>query len=232
MSSNMIAWKTGVIDGIPIFLGYVAVSFTFGIMAKSSGLTTFQAVTMSLLNFTSAGQFAALGLITASSSYIEMAVTQLALNLRYSLMSCSLSQKLDSTSGFLHRIFIAHGISDEIFGVSISKDGKLNPFYNYGLMSASLPGWVLGTYLGVVSGSILPDRVISALSIALYGMFIAVVIPPAKGNKQLASVIFVSMVMSFLFSTFIHITSGFKIVILTIVVAGLAARLFPVYEEN
>jgi predicted branched-subunit amino acid permease len=186
---------------------------------------------MSLLNFTSAGQFAALGLITASSSYIEMAVTQLALNLRYSLMSCSMSQKLDSQSGFLHRIFIAHGISDEIFGVSISKDGKLNPFYNYGLMSASLPGWVLGTYLGVVSGSILPERAISALSIALYGMFIAVVIPPAKGNKQLTSVILVSMIMSFLFSTFIHITSGFKIVILTVVVAGLAAYLFPLKEN-
>ncbi|MBP2651049.1 MAG: putative branched-chain amino acid permease (azaleucine resistance) [Firmicutes bacterium] len=167
MNDNITNWKNGVKDGIPIFLGYVAVSFTFGIMAKNAGLTPLAAVIMSVTNVTSAGQFAALGLIGASSSYFEMAVTQLVLNLRYCLMSCSLSQKLDGKVPFVHRFLVAYGVTDEIFGVSVCKNGRLSPFYSYGLMSIAIPGWVLGTFLGVVSGSILPGRVISALSIAL-----------------------------------------------------------------
>lgn len=234
VKNSIIYWKNGVKDGIPICLGYIAVSFTFGIIAKNAGLTPFQAVIMSVTNFTSAGQFAALGLIGVSSSYLEMAVTQFILNLRYCLMSCSLSQKLDSRTAFLHRFWVAHGVTDEIFGVSVCKDGKLNPFYNYGLMSVSMPGWALGTFLGVVSGSILPERIISALSLALYGMFMAVIIPPAKGNKLLAGIIFLSMIMSLLFAkiaVFSHISSGFKIIILTVLIAGLAAFLFPVKED-
>ena len=234
MKNSIIHWKNGVKDGIPICLGYFAVSFTFGIMAKNAGITPFQAVIMSVTNFTSAGQFAALGLIGASSTYLEMAVTQFVLNLRYCLMSCSLSQKLDSKTAFLHRFLVAHGVSDEIFGVSVCKNGKLNPFYNYGLMSVSMPGWALGTFLGVVSGSILPERIISALSIALYGMFMAVIIPPAKDNKLLSCIILLSMAMSLLFtkiSVFSHISSGFKIIILTILIAGIAALLFPIKED-
>jgi predicted branched-subunit amino acid permease len=231
MGKNIAQWKNGIKDGVPICLGYIAVSFTFGIVARKTGLTPFQAVIMSATNLTSAGQFAALGLIGASATYLEMAVTQFIINLRYCLMSCSLSQKLDSKSVFVHRFVVAFGISDEIFGVSVCKNGKLNPFYNYGLMSISMPGWTLGTFLGAVSGGILPGRIISALSIALYGMFMAVIIPPAKDNKLLSGIILLSMMMSLLFtkiSAFSHISSGFRIIILTILIAGIAAILFPI----
>jgi predicted branched-subunit amino acid permease len=234
MNNNIAQWKSGIKDGIPICLGYFAVSFTFGIMAKNAGLTPFQAVFMSLTNLTSAGQFAALGLIGVSSTYIEMAVTQFILNLRYCLMSCSISQKLDAKKAFLHRFLVAFGVTDEIFGVSVCKTGTLNPFYNYGLMSAAIPGWTLGTLLGVVSGSILPERIISALSIAIYGMFLAIIFPPARGNKLLACIILLSMFMSLVFAkiaVFTHISAGFKIIILTVLIAGVAALLFPIKEE-
>jgi predicted branched-subunit amino acid permease len=233
MESNILYYKSGIKDGIPICLGYIAVSFTFGIVAKNAGLTPFQAVLMSATNFTSAGQFAALGLIGTSATYLEMAITQLIINLRYCLMSCSLSQKLDSRKTFLHRFFMALGISDEVFGVSVCREGKLNPFYTYGVMSISMPGWAFGTFLGIVSGNILPERIISALSIALYGMFLAVIIPPAKGNKILSGLILLSMLMSLVISKisiFSQITAGFKIIFLTILIAGIAAVLFPLKE--
>ncbi|MCW2278578.1 AzlC family ABC transporter permease [Heliophilum fasciatum] len=233
MNSNLTFWKNGVKDGIPIFLGYFAVSFTFGIVAKNAGLTPFQAVLMSATNFTSAGQFAALGVIGSSATYIEMAITQLIINLRYCLMSCSLSQKMDESTAFAHRFPVAFGISDEIFGVSVCKEGKLHPFYNYGLMSIAMPGWTLGTLCGVVSGSLLPERMISALSIALYGMFIAIIVPPAKGNRLLAGIIFLSMLMSWLFTQIpmlSQISPGFKIIILTVLIAGAAALRFPIGE--
>lgn len=235
METNRIQWKNGFRDGIPIGLGYFAVSFTFGILAKKAGLTVFQAVVISLTNLTSAGQFAGLGLIGASATYLEMASTQLILNLRYCLMSCALSQKLNPEAPFWHRFFLAHGITDEIFGVAVCKNGKLNPFYHYGLMCSAIPGWTLGTYLGIVSGEFLPARVISALSIALYGMFIAVIIPPAKGNKVLSGIILLSMFMSLFFAkaaVFQTISPGFKIIILTVLIAGMAAFLFPLREED
>ena len=235
MNSNYWQWKYGVKDGIPICLGYFAVSFTFGIMASGSGLTPLQAVVMSAANLTSAGQFAALGIISASASYTEMAVTQLIINLRYCLMSCSLSQKLDSRHSFLHRFPVAYGVTDEIFGVSVCKPGRLSPFYNYGLITAAVPGWAGGTLFGAVCGDILPGRVISALSVALYGMFLAVIIPPAKGNRVLTGVILASMGLSFLFTKLpvvSSISSGFRIILLTVLIAGGAAFLFPVKEES
>lgn len=226
-------WKNGIKDGIPICLGYIAVSFTFGIMAKNTGLMSSQAVLMSATNLTSAGQFASLALIGTSAAYIEMAVTQLVINIRYCLMSFSLAQKFDSKTAFVHRFFVAFGITDEIFGVSVCREGKLDPYYNYGLMTISIIGWVLGTLLGVISGSLLPPRVISALSVALYGMFIAIIIPPAKGNKVLTGIILIAMSSSFLFtkiSILSQISSGFKIIILTLLIAGAAAVLFPIKE--
>lgn len=233
MSNKISPWKNGVQDGIPIALGYFAVSFTFGIVAKKAGLTPFQAVFMSGTNLTSAGQFGALALIGASAPYLEMALTQLIINLRYCLMSCSLSQKLETAAGWPHRFLVAFGITDEIFGVSVCRAGKLNPYYNYGLMSVSIPGWMLGTFCGVVSGGILPARIISALSIALYGMFIAVIVPPAKGSKLLTGIIVLSMLLSLLFAQLPilrEISQGFKIIILTVLIAGVAALLFPVKE--
>lgn len=226
MSYNIENFKNGIKDGIPVALGYLAVSFSFGIAAKTSGLTIFQAVLMSATNVTSAGQFASLGLINASASYMELAITQLIINLRYSLMSCAVSQKLDFKTPFFHRFFIGFGITDEIFGLSVCTKDNLNPFYNYGLMSIAFPGWILGTLLGVISGNILPERAISALSIAIYGMFIAIIIPPAKENRVLTGVIMISMISSFIFTKLPllnEISSGFKIIILSILISGIAA---------
>ena len=229
--NHKIAFKQGIIDGIPIALGYIAVSFTFGILAKDAGLTNFQAVLLSLLNLTSAGQFAGLGIITASASYVEMAFTQLVINLRYCLMSCALSQKLDQSTPFFHRFFMAYGNTDEIFGICSTREGKLDPFYSYGAICVASPGWALGTFLGALSGSILPARALSALGVALYGMFIAIIIPPAKNNKIIAGIVIVSMILSFVFTmipVLNQISSGFRIIILTLLIAGAAAALFPI----
>ena len=234
MGKNITYWKQGVKDGIPICLGYLAVSFTFGIAARNTGLTTFQSSLMSATNYTSAGQFSAIGLIGASALYFEMAVTQLIINLRYCLMSCALSQKLKEKTPLVHKFIMAFGITDEIFGVSVCSNGKLNPFYVYGAMSVAMPGWVLGTFFGVISGDILPLRIISTLSVALYAMFIAVIIPPARGNRVLAGLIILSMFLSFVFSK-IRILSliapGFKIIILTVLIAGAATVFFPLKED-
>ncbi len=235
MKTNLKEWQRGVKDAIPIALGYMAVSFTFGIIAKQSGFNPFEAVFMSITNFTSAGQFAGLTLIAASAAFLEIALTQLIINSRYFLMSAALSQKIDPNTSLFHRMLMAAGISDEVFGLSMAVKGKLNPFYTYGIMSMAMPGWALGTLLGIVSGNILPERLISALSIALYGMLLAVIIPPAKGNKVLTGLILISMSVSLLFAKLPYlnmISSGVKIILLTIVIAGVAAVLFPVKEER
>lgn len=233
MSYNIKNFKNGIKDGIPVALGYLAVSFSFGIAAKTSGLTVFQAILMSATNVTSAGQFTSLGLIGASASYMELAITQLIINLRYSLMSCAVSQKLDSKTAFFHRFFIGFGITDEIFGLSVCKKENLNPFYNYGLMSTAIPGWILGTLFGVISGNILPERAINALSIAIYGMFIAIIIPPAKENRLLTSVIMISMISSFMFTKLPilnQVSSGFKIIILSVLISSIAAYFSQIKE--
>lgn len=180
-------FKQGITDGIPIALGYLAVSFTFGMMAVQGGLTIWQAVLISLTNLTSAGQFAGLDIIIAGGSLWEMALTQLIINLRYCLMSFSLSQKLRRDETWGHRYGVAFGVTDEIFGVSASKPGKVSAFYNYGVMSVAIPGWTIGTLLGAISGSILPDFIMSALGVAIYGMFLAVIIPPSKKKQSSAS---------------------------------------------
>ena len=150
-------------------------------------------------------------------------------------MSCALSQKLDESTPFFHRFFISYGVTDEIFGISAAQKGKLHPFYSYGAISVAVPGWVLGTFFGVVSGNILPARMVSALSVALYGMFIAIIVPPAKENRVLAGIVILSMGLSFLFTrlpVLSQISSGFRIIILTILIAGVAAYFFPVSEET
>ncbi|MBQ8816098.1 MAG: AzlC family ABC transporter permease, partial [Lachnospiraceae bacterium] len=177
-------FKRGMKDGIPIALGYFAVSFTFGMAAVTGGLTIGQAVLISMTNLTSAGQFAGLNVILEAGSYWEIAMTQLIINLRYCLMSFSLSQKLESRKNPLHRYIVAFGVTDEIFGVSASQPGKVSPYYNYGAMSVASPGWTLGTLAGAVLGNLLPDAVTSAISVAIYGMFLAIVIPPAKANSN------------------------------------------------
>lgn len=228
-------YKKGLRDGIPIALGYFAVSFTLGIAAKKAGITAFQATLMSLTNSTSAGEFAAISAICAGSTYLEMAVMQAVINLRYLLMSCALSQKIDTKVGMLHRLIMGGGITDEIFGISVSVSDKLNPFYMYGAMSLAIPAWASGTCLGVVLGSVLPANIINALSIALYGMFLAVIIPPARDNKIIALIVVVSMAASYMFSIapiLKETSSGMRVILLTVVISMTAAFLFPIEEDN
>lgn len=229
------SFKKGIKDGIPISLGYLAVSFTFGMMSVSSGLSIWQAVLISLTNLTSAGQFAGLDIIVAGGSYWEMALTQLVINLRYCLMSFSLSQKMRRDEPWAHRYLVAFGITDEIFGVSASQEGKVSAFYNYGAMCMAIPGWTLGTLLGAISGSLLPDFIMSALGVAIYGMFLAVIIPPAKKNKAVLLVVVAAMAVSTLFAVvpgLNKVSSGFVIIITTLVTAGGAAYLCPVKEDE
>ena len=225
----------GLRDGFPIFLGYFAVSFTFGIAAVGSGLLPFQAVLISATNFTSAGQFAALSIISGSLSYIELALTQFVINLRYCLMSSSLTQKFKENMPLIHRFLIAFGNTDEVFAVCSSYNGKLSPVYCYGVISAALPGWVGGTLLGSVSGSFLPERILSAFGIALYGMFIAIILPPARKNRFIAILIFTAMLLSAAFSYLPYlkaVSSGFRIIILTVLLSCLAAFIKPVEESE
>ena len=232
---NQMNFKRGIQDGIPIGLGYFAVSFTFGMMAVSGGLTAWQAVLISLTNLTSAGQFAGLGIIVAGGSMWEMALTQLVINLRYCLMSFSLSQKLEKNISTGHRLAVAFGVTDEIFCVSASQEGRLSPWYNYGVMSMAIPGWTLGTLVGAVLGNVLPGFLVSALNVAIYGMFLAVIIPPAKKNKSVLGVVIGAMAISTVFAVvpvLNKVSSGFVIIITTLIVAGLAAHFSPIPEEK
>ena len=225
----------GMKDGLPVALGYLAVSFTLGIAAVKSGLTPFQAFATSALNNTSAGEFAAFSLIGAGVSYMEIALTTLILNMRYILMSCALSQKIDKNTPIVHRFLMAYDVTDEIFGLSIMSEGRLDPKYTYGLIAISAPSWAIGTYLGAVMGSVMPAGVLSAMNLALYGMFIAVMVPPAKKDKTIAVVIAVSMLSSLMFSILPglrEISSGIVVIILTVVISLAAAILFPVCGDK
>ena len=235
MANNKRWYKKGIRDGMPIALGYFAVSFTLGIAAKNAGLTAFQAMLTSILNNASAGEFAGFTLIAAGSGYLEMAIMEFVANARYLLMSCALTQKLDPKTPLLYRLFMGFYVTDEIFGIAIGVPEKLNPFYTFGAITVAAPGWAIGTYLGVLMGNILPANIVSALSVGLYGMFIAVIIPPAKTNKILAGLIIISMAVSWVFNSlpvFDGISSGIKIIILTVVISAGAALLFPIKEDS
>mgnify|MGYP002672705574 FL=1 len=225
----------GMRDGIPICLGYFAVSFALGIAGRGVGMNAVQAFVMSLTMVASAGQFAAITLIGAGAGIIEMITTTIVVNLRYLLMSCSLTQKLSPETKLLHRLALSYCMTDEIFGLSISVDGFLRPVYTYGITMISVSGWCLGTVLGVVAGNILPALVTNALGVAMYGMFLAIIIPPAKENHFLGALVAVSMAASGLFSILPYlkaISSGFRVIILTILIAGIAAVIHPIEDPG
>lgn len=227
------AFYEGVRDGIPIGLGYFVVAFTLGIAAKSAGLTPFQGFITSFLNNASAGEYAAFTVIAADASYFEMALITLVTNARYLLMSTVLSQKFSRETSFFHRILVGFDITDEIFGITVSRKGHINPFYNYGAMLPALPGWSIGTALGIIVGNILPLSVESALSVALYGMFLAVIIPQAKKENVIALVIFISFLLSLISSIiFEDISPGSRIIILTILISGIAAFIYPIDKNG
>lgn len=221
--------------GIPIGLGYLAVSFSLGIMAKKAGLSGFQAALTSLLLNASAGEYAAFTLIGAAASYIEIAIMEFVANARYLLMSCALSQKLSQKTTLWQRLVMGVAVTDEMFGVSMSRAHKISAYFYFGMMTVAMPCWSLGTYLGVVMGNILPQNIVSALGVGLYGMFLASIIPPARKNKIILMIITVSMTMSFicaLIPLFKTLSEGTMVIILTVIISSLAAILFPIKEDN
>lgn len=230
---NIKLFKEGIRDGIPIALGYLAVSFTLGIAAKNAGLTVFQGFLAALLTNASAGGYAGFLLISSGGTYWEMAMVTLIANARYFLMSSALSQKISPDTPLYHRFIIGFDVTDELFGISIAQKGWLNPNYFYGAMLVALPAWSLGTAIGVAAGNILSLRLVSALSVALYGMFLFIIVPPAKKEPIIGILVLISFVASFLsskLSFFSDISSGTKIIILTVVISGLAAVFFPVSQ--
>lgn len=225
---------SGIKDGIPIALGYLSVSFAFGISAVKNGIGGLGAVLISATNLTSAGQVAGIEIIAACGTLLEMAITQLVINIRYMLMSLSLSQKVDDSFTLLDRLLVAFGITDEIFGVASSKH-RIYPFYMYGLIIMPFLGWTMGTFLGAFLGEILPEALKSSLGIAIYGMFIAIIIPPARKESGvlLALVCAVSFsVLLYYVPLFNFITEGFSIIICAILGAAVAAFVKPIREES
>ena len=223
----------GMRTGIPIALGYFAVAFALGITARNAGISAPWSGVMSLGMLASAGDYSAIELIGAGAGRLEMISTTIIVNLRYFLMGCALSQKLDEHLPLLHRFLLSYCITDEIFAVSVSVNGFLNPFYTYGVTVISAFGWTFGTVMGVLMGQILPVRLVSALSVALYGMFLAVIIPAARSDAFVAVVIFISMLASYLFTALPllrNISFGFRVILLTVCIAAVAAWLHPVEE--
>lgn len=211
-------FREGVRDGIPIALGYFAVSFTLGIAARNAGLNAFQGFLASLLNLASAGEYAGFALIAVSAPYWEVAMVTLITNARYLLMSCALSQKLAPDTPLLHRVGVGYAVTDELFGIAMARPGALEPAYSYGAMSVAVPCWA-----------------VSALSVALYGMFLAVIIPPARKDRVVAGLVALSFAASYAagrLPVVSGLSGGSRTILLTLLLAGGAAALFPVREEG
>ena len=227
--------RRGLRDGLPIALGYFPVSFTFGILAVSGGLSFWQATLISLMNLTSAGQFAGLSIMTAGGPLVEMALSQLIINLRYSLMSISLSQKVDGSVRGLARWSFPFSVTDEIFAVSAARPEPVTQRYWAALRILPIAGWTLGTLCGALLGAVLPQRLLEALGIALYAMFIAIIVPAARRDVHvcLACVLAVAFSCVFFFTPALSaVGSGFSVIICAVAASSAAAVLFPVGEEE
>lgn len=225
----------GLKKGFPIGLGYLAVSFAMGIFCIQNDLSIFQAVLISLLNVTSAGQFAAIPIIASFGSYIELALTQFVINLRYSLMSISLGQKFDNKIKVLDRFIIAFYNTDEIYAVSIGENRELNKYFMFGIGILPILGWTLGTFLGALLGSVLPQMVVSALGLAIYAMFIAIVVPVAKKDFAILVCVIISVLLSCIFyyaPLLNEIPTGFTIILSATVASTIMALLKPLKEEG
>ncbi len=235
MTENRRWYGKGIRDGIPIALGYFAVAFTLGIAAKKAGFTPLQAFVSSFTTNASAGQYAGIALIQAGAGLFEIAVMEAVANARYLLMSASLSQKFSPDTPFIHRLLVGYDVTDEIFGISVPVPGYLNPFYSYGAMTMALPGWALGAMLGVLFGTILPPRVVSALGVGVYGMFIAIIVPPARRSRVIAGVVLVSAAVSFALDRiplFSALSAGMRTILMTVLLSAAAALLFPVKTDT
>ena len=235
LKNNKTTFYRGMKDGIPIGLGYLAVSFSLGIAAKNAGLSAFQGLLASFLCSASAGEYAGFTVIAADASYFSMVLATLVANIRYLLMGCALSQRLDSKAQLRHRLLMAFHLTDEIFGIAISRKTKINPYYSFGAALTAAPPWAVGTMLGVIAGSLLPDNLVSAFSVALYGMFLAVIIPKAKEDRTVFAVVIVSFALSLTASlapVISQLSEGMRTVILTLIISSAAAIFFPVKDEE
>ena len=233
MDKTVSQYRQGLRDGIPIALGYVAVSFSFGILGSLGGLSWWQSVLISLTNVTSAGQFAGLGIMTTTGSLLETALSQLVINLRYSLMSISLTQRLDARFTGLKRFIAAFCVTDEIFAVA---SGRRPVTFRYfaGLMTLPYVGWAAGTFFGAVMGDVLPAVVTASLGIALYGMFIAIVVPEAKKDRCVLVVVLIAAAVSCVIRylpALSGISSGFAVILTAVIASAAGAILFPVSDE-
>ena len=225
----------GLKKGIPIALGYLSVSFGFGITAVNQGLSGLEAVLISMTNLTSAGQLAGVGIIAGMGSVLEMILTQIVINIRYCLMGLALTQKLDNGFNTLHRLLISFGITDEIFAVSASELNTLTTKYMYGLITLPYIGWSLGTFLGAFAGKILPAVLCQALGIAIYSMFVAIIIPPSKKDKGVLFTVLISSLLSVIIyyvPLFKGISQGFSVIICALLGAGIMAYLKPLKEDE
>ena len=233
--SNAKIFQEGMKDAIPIGLGYFAVAFSLGIAARNAGMNAVQGFLLSFLNNASAGEYAGITVIAANASYIEIAVVTLIANARYLLMSCAMGQRLKPGLSFGHRLLMGYDITDELFGIAIARPGYLEPFYTYGAMLTAIPCWAAGTACGIIAGNIMPARVVSALSVSLFGMFLAIIIPPAKKDKVVAGLIVLAFASSYAASCLPVISSiseGTRTIILTVVLSAGAAYFFPVHAEG
>lgn len=231
----MKSFLRGAKDGIPIALGYLAVAITLGIAAKNAGLNVLQAVIASLTNNASAGEFVGFTLIAANAPYVELILMEALTNARYMLMSTALSQKLSEKVGTVQRLLLGLCITDEIFGISVAYGEKLDPRYSYGAFALACPAWALGTLIGAVLGSVLPLRAVSALSVGLYGMFLAIFVPPAKEDRVVLGCVAAAFLLSWLFSVIpllSRLSTGLTTILLTVLISLAAAILFPVKEEE
>lgn len=231
----MKSFKKGFTDGLPIGLGYLSVSFSFGILAVKAGLNIWQATLISMANLTSAGQFAGLTIMTAGGTMLEMIISQLVINLRYSLMSISLSQHIDKTMTLPRKLFYGEFHTDEIFAVSMGRPEKLGNKYFLGVIIAPYIGWSLGTFFGALCGEILPTIVTGALGVALYGMFIAIVVPPMKHSVKVTAVVMIAVVLSVCF-TYIPVlkavSPGFAVIICAVTASLIGALFCPVKDKE
>lgn len=235
LNKNKSALLEGFRDGIPIGLGYFAVAFSLGIAAKNAGLTPFQAFLTSALCHASAGEYAGFTVIAAAASFLEIATITLIANARYLLMSCAMSQRIDPNMPFFHRLIMSFFITDELFGIAIARPGYLNPWYTYGAVLFASPCWAIGTFLGALAGNLLPLRLVSAFSVALYGMFLAIFIPPARKDKVILGIVTLCFICSGL-AAYIPVTAalseGTRTIVLTILISAGAALLFPKKQEE
>lgn len=228
-------FRDGLRDGLPIALGYLSVSFGFGVSSAGLGLSWLQSTIISITNVTSAGQVAGVAIIAALGSLGEIALTQLVINIRYLLMSISLSQKLDDGCTLPHRFAISYAVTDEIFAVSSAKPNPVGYPYMYGLISLPVLGWTIGTLLGGVAGEILPAAVNAAMGIAIYGMFVAIVVPAARSDKGVLLCAAISILLSCLIRylpALSGITGGFSVIICAIIAATVAAIVKPIPAEE